>query len=596
MHQKKIFKEDLSEIKNLIYVLLGILLFSLCGNFLTGLFDKYIVDQVICTIYKDRVNFLETFTAITIVFYCLYVFIEKLSKPKYNVKYSYILLLVIPLVWYLYERFFNNKYVFTEILDANKFNFIKFLDLPFLLSSFVIVILITNRLRGEKQPYTNDLIIDLPLRLVHEDNYERKQVYEGLLKQISSLNFEVDKSFCIGIANNWGEGKTSFLNFLEQRLVTDPETIIIKFNPWFTSNSDNLSLDFFHTLDKELSKYIHTGSVLRKYATNLTAINSVFNPFKYLPPNWISEKSNQSYFEDINNLIKRIDKRIFIFIDDLDRLDNKEVFNLIRTVRNTANFTRTHFVIPFDKAYVINALTENKIFKPDEYLKKIFDVEVVLPPISKDNLQRIMYGLFELFFSEKVPLTDDEKLSSLYQIKKVIYDGGYSFSMSEKYSLVSSMLFKILKNKRDLIRFFNNVSLVIQTNHKWVFLPDLIILETIKYCDITLYRRLFENDYYAVKTKDEVGRQYYKVRKKDDKDDKEGFVEGAINRRRNDYFLEECRLDADLIALVNDLFQLPDNNDFKAKYAFAYLTNFNNYLQYRENGITYDEIENLLNG
>jgi hypothetical protein len=455
---------------------------------------------------------------------------------------------------------------------------------------------VTNRLRGDKQPCTNDLIIDLPLKFVEEDNYERKQVYEGILKQISGLNFEEDKSFCIGIANSWGEGKTSFLNFLEQRLATDTETIIIKFNPWFTSNGDNLTLDFFQTLDNELSKYISTGSVLRRYASNLTAIDSIFNPFKYLPPNWISEKSNQSYFDDINHLIKRIDRRIFIFIDDLDRLDNKEVFNLIRTVRNTANFTRTHFVITFDKAYVINALNENKIFKPDEYLKKIFDVEIVLPPISKDNLQRIMYGLFELFFSENIPITEDQKVSSLDQIKKVIYDGGYSFSMSKKYSLISSMLFKILKNKRDLIRFFNNVSLAIQTNHKWVFLPDLIILETIKYCDISLYKRLFENDYYIVKKKDAVGRQYYKVRKNDDKDDKEGFVEEAINKRRNDYFLEKCGLDADLVALVNDLFQLPDDNDFKAKYAFAYLTNFNNYLQYRENGITYNEIENLLNG
>jgi len=592
MHQKKIFKDNLSEIKSLVYLLLGILLFSLCGNFIISLFDRYIVDQVICTVYKDRVNLLETFTAITIVFYCLYIVVEKLSKPKYNVKYSYILLLAIPLIWYLYERFLNHKYFFTAILDANKFNFIKFLDLPFLLLSFVIIILVTNRLRGEKQPYANDLIIDLPLKLVHEDNYERKQVYEGLLKQISSLNFEEEKSFCVGIANSWGEGKTSFLNFLEQRLVADSETIIIKFNPWFTSNSDNLTLDFFHTLDKELSKYIHTGSVLRKYATNLTAINSVFNPFKYLPPNWITEKSNQSYFEDINSLIKRIDRRIFIFIDDLDRLDNKEVFNLIRTIRNTANFTRTHFVIPFDKAYVINALNENKIFKPDEYLKKIFDVEVVLPPISKDNLQRMFYGLFESFFSKNVPLTDTQKEGNLTQLKRIIYDEGYHFSIRSKYTLTNNFLFNILKNKRDLIRFFNGITLAIQTNHSWVYLPDLVILETIKYINVDLYKKLFENDYYLGKKTDVSGNQYYFVRKKDDAVD--DFLADALQRRKGDYFLGDSNLDEEILNLIYDLFKLPDEKEFNAKFAFAYSVNFNNYLQYRENGVSYDDINNLL--
>ncbi|RZK39059.1 MAG: hypothetical protein EOO90_20100 [Pedobacter sp.] len=593
MHQKKIFKEDLSEIMNLLYVLTGILLFSLCGKFLIVFFDKYIVDQVIYIIYSDRLSLFETFIAIAIVFYCLYIVIEKLSKPRYNLKYSYILLLAIPLIWYLYERFQNHKYVFTTIFDPNKFNCIKFLDLPFILIAIIIIILVANRLRVEKQVTNNDLIIDLPLKLVHEDNYERKQVYEGLLKQISSLNFEEDKSFCVGVANSWGEGKTSFLNFLEQRLIADTETIIIKFNPWFNSNSDNLTLDFFHTLDKELSKYIYTGSVLRKYATNLTAINSVFNPFKYLPPNWISEKSNQSYFDDINNLIKRIDRRIFIFIDDLDRLDNKEVFNLIRTIRNTANFTRTHFVIPFDKAYVINALNENKIFKPEEYLKKIFDVEVVLPPISKENLQRMFYGLFESFFSEKLPLTEKQNEENLDQLKRIIYNEGYNFSIKSKYTLTNNFLFNMLKNKRDLIRFFNGIALAIQTNHSWVYLPDLIILETIKYFNVDFYKKIFENDYYLGKKTDGLGNQYYLVRKKNDAID--DFLGDALQRRKGDYFLEDCNLDKDFLYLIYDLFKLPDDKEFNARYAFAYSVNFHNYLQYRENGITYDDINNLLN-
>jgi len=54
-------------------------------------------------------------------------------------------------------------------------------------------------------------------------------------------------------------------------------------------------------------------------------------------------------FKEINDSLKKINKKIVIFIDDLDRLDKEEVVEVIRLIRNTANFHNTFFVGPMIK-------------------------------------------------------------------------------------------------------------------------------------------------------------------------------------------------------------------------------------------------------
>lgn len=586
-------KQDLDVIVSLVKALILVLLLSLFGNFLLGLIDKYFVDKIVYPIYKDRLNVFETFITLIASFYCLYLILAKIATPKYQVSSNAITLMTVPLLMYLNERWLKNDYVFTKILDEKKFDVLRLLDFPFGLLAMAIAILIINRLKDVKAKPVNDLIIDLPLTLLEQDRFERRQVYESLINQISSISYEENRSFSVGIVNKWAEGKTSFLNLIKEELKKDDEnTIVVTFNAWFTSQSDNLTNDFFNTLDEALSKYIYTGSLIRRYANSLTQINSIYNPAKYIPQHFIAEKTNQNFFDKIEKLLQRLDKRIFVIIDDIDRLDNKEVFNLLRVIRNSADFSYIIFLVPYDKDYLIHALNENKIYKPKEYIKKIFDLEISLTPIYEGYLQPIVSKILDEFVGTKLvnaTANDIEKLKE--QINGISSSIGVVNSGTPKYATINSVLFKIIRNNRDIIRFTNSIKLSLKHNFNKLYLPDLIILELIKYENLETYRKLFENrNYLKVSTKDE--RKVLELFEDNEKSRSEifDFLNGNVT---NFNILTELG-DDDIKKLVQALFDQPETKDYNSKLSIYYDVNYLNYIQYNIMGISYDDLDKII--
>ncbi|KKX47284.1 P-loop NTPase fold protein [Sphingobacterium sp. IITKGP-BTPF85] len=422
------------------------------------------------------------------------------------------------------------------------------------------------------------------------DQYKRTQVYQSFIYSIRNNKFSKSRALSIGLVNKWGEGKTSFLNFLKKDLKSHEDTIIVDFNPWYSTNANNVTYDFFQTLDVELSKYIYTGSLLRKYAKSLTNLNSVYNPFKYLPGSLLDEKSNKEYFNSINTLICKIDKRIIIIVDDLDRLDNKEVFNVFQVIRNSADFSNTIFVTPFDKEYVLNSLLDNKIHKPIEYLKKIFDVELTLPHISQEFLSLLANELLLDAVkdrSEEIGKTPPNIYSFEQQVQQIL-NGSIEIGKSR---IIKSVILNKLINKRDLNRFCNSVKISIQSSRFFVYLPDFLILELIKYLDIAVYRKLMENDNYWIsipsmeQTHDEK-KDLYNLRIRFNLKS----VDNQLKISMKHFDILECenvKNNETIIRLIKELFLEPSANEFQAKFAFCYINNFSHYHRLEFNRIAH---------
>lgn len=64
----------------------------------------------------------------------------------------------------------------------------------------------------------------------------------------------------------------------------------------------------------------------------------------------------------------------------MDRLGADEIFEVLKLIRNTANFPFIIFIVTFDKTYVINQMGSKNI--PASYLEKIFMADFILPKIS----------------------------------------------------------------------------------------------------------------------------------------------------------------------------------------------------------------------
>ena len=81
-----------------------------------------------------------------------------------------------------------------------------------------------------------------------------------------------------------------------------------------------------------------------------------------------------------------------MFIDDIDRLDKHEIIEVVRLIRNTANFHNTFFLVAYDRDYVINALGHLNEHNHHQFLEKIFQMELNLPAYDKSILTKELYN------------------------------------------------------------------------------------------------------------------------------------------------------------------------------------------------------------
>ena len=549
---------------------------------MSNLFNEKIVPLLFNSTLDDGKHTVLILVLTGLLIFSFYNRIAKIIQYRFLLSADFLSPLITVLCLYCYYRFLSNEYIFVSVFQDDTRKILKVLDIPALALIFYVIPLLFQSLFKEKNIpiYDSNLFVDSPLDDIEEDEYERRKYYDSLIETLSTSLGKKGKALSIGLVNRWGEGKTSFIGFLKREFLKDSNTLFIEFNAWYSSNSTNLTLDFFQTLDHELSKHIYTGSVLRNYAKSLTNIDSPLNPFKYLPDNWIGDKSNKEYFNAINSLLNKLGKRIIVVIDDLDRLDNKEVFSVFQVIRNSANFDNMVFITPFDKEYVIHSLSEMKIHNPGEYVKKIFDVEISLPPINKYHLIR----MFDVFFKESLKklnrLDAESKKKIIYQIDQILLASERTGFDTSKYSIVGQTISDTFRNKRDLIRFVNSLIVTLRDSHGIVYILDVFILELIKNLDNGLFRKLFESkDWYNVEN---GSNNFLEIK----------VINNVVYNR-----MLETVLNEDLRALVDKLLRnllaLPLSNDFNEAYSFYYASNFDNYHQFNESGISKNDIDNL---
>ena len=202
---------------------------------------------------------------------------------------------------------------------------------------------------------------------------------ETLVKKLKNTDLSKE-SFAVGITGEWGSGKSTFLNTMKEKIKEAKFAEIVEFNPWLCNSPEQVTQDFFATLINELSpKHSTLSRDINKYAKLLNKIAkpslSIFGIDLDLTP---GDDSLDELKENISKKLANLPKKVVILIDDTDRLEGNEVFEILRLIRNTADFKNVIYIATYDKEYVTDVLKDNKIEDPSAYLEKIFQTEVHL--------------------------------------------------------------------------------------------------------------------------------------------------------------------------------------------------------------------------
>lgn len=301
------------------------------------------------------------------------------------------------------------------------------------------------------------------------------------LANVLLLNHD-DDCLTVSLEGEWGYGKTSVINLVKGAL-NEKETapIIIEYNPWLAGKPESLIQDFLLQFSSQLN-IKDNSEVALKASKELIAYSSLFSVAKLVPgaEPWASivEKvfskfgSSTKKIAELKKLdllgkkkkvvsaIEKIRTPIIVVIDDIDRLTPSETFQVLRLVKAVADFSGTSFLLAFDSSYLVSVLDKNDIVNASEYINKVIQLRVPLPVISER-------GMNELANVELDNLSD-KNLTDRFE------------GDQERLSWIYHHYFKhLIKNPRELKRFFNHLRFVLEQVEGQVCFSDLFSLSII---------------------------------------------------------------------------------------------------------------------
>jgi hypothetical protein len=390
------------------------------------------------------------------------------------------LLAITTTLMYLFYRLPNSKFEFTPttFLDSVKLLDIVFL-IPFGITLTYIVLKLRNKNKDAKSEENEEgFIPDEPILIDEQIDFShRLKFINEIVKKINNTK-STKGSFPIGVVAPWGSGKTTFLDTLSAKLDTG-ENIIVELSTWKCSNSALLIETFFKSLREGLKPYSFSiDNKLQEYTTSLLkgTKNEGINAIKNITETVFPHSSIEKQYNLIKEEVETIGKRIIVFIDDLDRLDAQEIYEVIRIIRNTANFPNTFFIVAYDRNYVLNAIEKINPHNPYVFLEKIFQVEFALPPIDDKVLQNIITKRFENFLSTE-SFEGYKKVLETYPV----------FRAERSINLTDSFIL----NFRDTIRFINAFKLSYAFVKDEVYFPDFYNLELIRFKHPEIFSEIY---------------------------------------------------------------------------------------------------------
>lgn len=329
---------------------------------------------------------------------------------------------------------------------------------------------------------------DLPIQNASEDKLNRGSFASSLASAI--MEYSSSSSFTIGLYGEWGSGKTSLINMvLDEIEKRKDKTIILRFNPWLCSETNQLISQFFKQLASALKEYEDKGEKKNRFAKdsvwrlldmyadywNVTvaipvvgqAVAALGNAFSKQIKNRNSDLQKRK--DEIVEKLKGIDVKIIVSIDDIDRLSENEIIGVFQLVKSLADFPKTVYLLSFDYGVVINALSKVQNGDGKEYLEKVIQVPFEIPAPDMDDIHRFLFAKLNGILGD-IPEEkwDNSAWSSLFMYGMKRY----------------------IQSIRDVIRFINVFALKYDMVKKEVDPVDLLGITCLQVFEPIIYSRL----------------------------------------------------------------------------------------------------------
>lgn len=219
---------------------------------------------------------------------------------------------------------------------------------------------------------------------------------------------------------------------LWQYFTVKNQLVEIHFSPWNCTSKEQLLEEYLKLLSNQLNFVIpNIAPKLLQYANIVTGIDLCCYFGNFFP-----KKDLSTLKKEIEEILYQTDKKIIVVIDDIDRIQGEEIFNLLKLIGIIANFPNIVNIVAYDKKYICDNL--NTYFNSnnaEKYIQKIIPFEFPLPQISNENMQ----NLFNIEFMEIIKDKDYNETGLKNKYSNTI--GGYLKNIRDLKQLLTAFEF-----------------------------------------------------------------------------------------------------------------------------------------------------------
>ena len=266
------------------------------------------------------------------------------------------------------------------------------------------------------------------------------------------------------------------------------QAYIIDFKPWLCSDETQMIDELIEQLIA--ANVIEEHKMLINYANTLANHDSWVGVIGKMFTSTYSVSLNDQY-DAIKEKMKLISNPIVVFVDDVDRLAEKELVGLLKLIRNTADFPNMFYIVAADKQYLCSTLFRTGINAASIYLQKFFNYEMIFPKDDKRNDELLKDTLKMVLSPYNLEKKGDNYINDFCNLKYIQF---------------------MIQTPRDIYRYcnmlafdlevFRNADLRQQTNIlKEIYYPDLMVLTLLRYTSDGIYKLLRDRDEYILTMK-----------------------------------------------------------------------------------------------
>lgn len=241
---------------------------------------------------------------------------------------------------------------------------------------------------------------DGAIRSRREDAFGREPLARRIA--VEAVTTSAEDGLVIGLCGPWGSGKTSVARMTIEMLEADG-IMVVPFSPWLFSGHDDLVLRFFGELTAKLGR--SRSKEIRRIAGRFSDYASgIAGAVRYVPFAGRTAadvltvvgslgkaasgktKTLDDLYTDLANSLRELDSRIVVFVDDIDRLTDSEIRDVVRLVKSVGNLPNLSYLLAFDREHVEIVLgagagsDEQVRQRGRRYLEKIVQVRHDVPP------------------------------------------------------------------------------------------------------------------------------------------------------------------------------------------------------------------------